>query len=81
MSPGLIAATQKLVRTILLRHINSVKGMVVQGITILEHDTADRAVIAADAFSHERNDRAMEDIVSRLNIEPGVVAVSWEKKQ
>jgi hypothetical protein len=29
-------------------------------------------------FSYERNDRAMEEIVARIGIEPGVSAVSWE---
>jgi putative Mg2+ transporter-C (MgtC) family protein len=71
---------QKLIRTILLRHINNVRTMIVQGITTLDGDVADRAVVTADVFSHERNDRAMEDVVSRLNIEPGVTSVSWEKK-
>jgi hypothetical protein len=26
-----------------------------------------------------RNDRALENLMSRVNIEPGVAAVSWEK--
>ncbi len=72
---------QALVRTIVLRHLNAHKGMIVQGISLVECDQANRVAIAADVFSHERNDRAMEDLLSRLNIEPGVTAVSWERKQ
>jgi putative Mg2+ transporter-C (MgtC) family protein len=72
---------QALVRTILLRHINAHKGMVVQGISMLDCDQVQRVALAADAFSHVRNDRAMEELVSRLTIEPGVVAVSWERRQ
>jgi putative Mg2+ transporter-C (MgtC) family protein len=72
---------QALVRNIVLRHINSNKGMIVQGVSLLDCEQAHRAVFAADVFSHTRNDHAMEELVSRLNIEPGVVAVSWERRQ
>jgi putative Mg2+ transporter-C (MgtC) family protein len=37
------------------------------------------AVVVADIFSMERNDRAMEELLSRLNIEPDVTAVRWER--
>ena len=33
----------------------------------------------AEIFSLERSDRTMEDLLSRLNIELSVTAVSWEK--
>jgi putative Mg2+ transporter-C (MgtC) family protein len=39
-----------------------------------------RARILVDVFSTQRNDRAMAEIVHRLNIEPSVTAVSWEKR-
>jgi putative Mg2+ transporter-C (MgtC) family protein len=72
---------QALVRTIVLRHLNAHKGMIVQGIALVDCDQANRIAVAADVFSHQRDDRAMEELVTRLNIEPGVVAVSWERRQ
>jgi putative Mg2+ transporter-C (MgtC) family protein len=71
---------QTLVRTILMRHINARKGMIVQGISLVDCDRVHHVAVAVDVFSHERNDRAMEELVERLNIEPGVAAVSWERK-
>ena len=68
-----------MVRTILLRHVNSHPTMVVQGISTQDGDQPGRTAVVADIFSDRRNDRAMEDLVSRLNIEPGVSAVSWER--
>jgi putative Mg2+ transporter-C (MgtC) family protein len=68
-----------LVRTILLRHANSQAHMVVQGISTQEAGEPDRAAVVVEIFSLGRNDRALEHLVSRINIEPGVSAVSWEK--
>jgi putative Mg2+ transporter-C (MgtC) family protein len=70
---------QGVIRTILLRHINAHAKMAVQGIATNETETPDRVSIIVDIFSIERNDRAMEELVARLNIEPSVTAVSWEK--
>jgi putative Mg2+ transporter-C (MgtC) family protein len=69
---------QAVVRGILLRHVNAHPKMSVQGITTEEAGQAERAVVA-DIYSAERNDRAMNDLVSRVSIEPGVSAVSWEQ--
>jgi putative Mg2+ transporter-C (MgtC) family protein len=70
---------QAVIRTILIRHINSRPKMVIQGIATQDTDQHDRVAISVDIFSTERNDRAMEELVERLNIEPAVAAVSWEK--
>lgn len=67
------------IRTILLRHINSDPAMTVQGIATHDDEHSDRAAVTAEVHSLVRNDRAMEDLLSRLNIEPGVTSVSWEK--
>ena len=67
-----------IIRTILLRHINTHPGMTVQGISTQEDDHPDRTAVVADVFSVRRNDRAMEDLMSRLNIEPTVTSVRWE---
>jgi hypothetical protein len=37
------------------------------------------AAVVADIFSVERADRAMQDMMSRVNIEPSVTSVRWEK--
>jgi putative Mg2+ transporter-C (MgtC) family protein len=72
---------QGVIRTILLRHVNAHPKMTVQGISTLDGEEPGRAVVVADIFSVVRNDRAMEDLVGRLDIEPGVTAVSWDKRQ
>jgi putative Mg2+ transporter-C (MgtC) family protein len=71
---------QSVVRTILLRHINSRPNMTVQGISNQDGDQPDRSAVVVDIFATERSERAMEDLVRRLDIEPGVVAVSWERR-
>jgi putative Mg2+ transporter-C (MgtC) family protein len=71
---------QSLIRTILLRHVNAHAHMMVQGVSTQEGDQPDRAAVVIDIFSTQRNDKAMEDLVRRLDIEPGVLAVSWEKR-
>jgi putative Mg2+ transporter-C (MgtC) family protein len=70
---------ERVIRSILLRHVNSHARMTVQGISTQEADRTDEATVVADIFSIERNDRAMEDLLSRITIEPGVTSASWEK--
>jgi putative Mg2+ transporter-C (MgtC) family protein len=72
---------QALIRTILMRHINSHPKMMVQGISTQDADSPERTTIVADIYSLQRNDKAMEDLVNRLHIEPTVTAISWEKRQ
>jgi putative Mg2+ transporter-C (MgtC) family protein len=67
------------IRTILLRHVNSVAGMTIQRISTQEVADKGEATVVADVFSIERKDRAIQDVMSRLNIEPDVRSVSWEK--
>ena len=67
------------VRAIVLRHINSHPKMNVHGISTQESEQAGQVVVAAEIFSSDRNDRALQDVMSRLNIEPGVKSVRWEK--
>jgi putative Mg2+ transporter-C (MgtC) family protein len=69
-----------IIRNILMRHINSNPKMLVQGIAIQGSDGASEAVVA-DIFSVERNDRAMQEVMSRINIESSVSSVSWERVQ
>ena len=72
-------AQEGVIRTILMRHVNSHPTMILQGISTEDNDRPDRAHVVADIHSLVRNDHAMEDLVSRINIEPSVVSVSWEK--
>jgi putative Mg2+ transporter-C (MgtC) family protein len=70
---------EAIVRTILLRHVNAHPAMTIQGIARQDAEQPDMATVVADIFATARSDRAMEDLMSRINIEPGVVAVRWEK--
>jgi putative Mg2+ transporter-C (MgtC) family protein len=72
-------AQEGVVRTILLRHINSHPKMTVQRISTQAADRDGLATVVADIYAVERNDRAMQDVMSRINIDPCVSAVSWEK--
>ena len=53
--------------------------MTIQRISTQDAERADQAAVVADIFSVERADRAMQDMMSRVNIEPSVTSVSWEK--
>jgi putative Mg2+ transporter-C (MgtC) family protein len=74
-------AQEGMVRTILLRHINSIPGMTIQRISTQELAENGQAAVVADVYSFDRKDRAIQDVMSRLNIEPDVRSVSWEKVQ
>jgi putative Mg2+ transporter-C (MgtC) family protein len=66
------------IRTILMRHIGGKPRMSVHGIDTEEGEKEGR-VIVADVYAMERNDRAMEEVVARLSIEPEVTGVSWQR--
>ena len=68
------------VRQIMLLHVNSVEVMQIQGLSIHDTDNPDRGAVVADIFSSQRNDRRINDLVSRLSIEPTVTDVSWKRK-
>jgi putative Mg2+ transporter-C (MgtC) family protein len=67
------------IRTIVLRHINAHHAMTVQSLALQETGQPDSTAVVAEVFSHERNDRHLDDTVARLSIEPSVTAVSWER--
>jgi len=71
---------QGLIRTILLRHINSNPKMTVQGITTEDTAQDGHTAVVVDIFAVQRCDRALEDLVSRINIEQGIKSVSWDKR-
>lgn len=70
---------ERVIRTILMRHVNGHPKMTIQGISTKESEQEGHGIVVAEIFSLERNDRALEEIMNRLNIEPGVTAVRWER--
>lgn len=72
-------AQEGIIRAILMRHVNSHPSMILQGISTADNDRPDRAHVIADIYSLVRNDRAMEDLMSRINLESSVISVSWAK--
>jgi putative Mg2+ transporter-C (MgtC) family protein len=69
------------IRTILMRHINSQPNMTLHGLLTQDTDQHLKTVVVADIFSTERNDKYLNETVSRLSIEPSVSSVRWERVQ
>jgi putative Mg2+ transporter-C (MgtC) family protein len=72
-------AQEVVIRSILMRHVNSKESMHLQGIAIRDAEQPDHTAVVADIYSTIRNDKAMEELVSRINIEPSVTSVRWER--
>jgi len=66
------------IRHILMRHVNGHEKLTLQGIAT-EDEEGGRTIVVATIYSTERNDRAMEEIVTRVSIEPQVRAVLWQR--
>ncbi len=67
------------VRTALLRHLSSIPGLVVTGVTARKKKGRKRMTVVADLHAEPANDKLIQEVVSRLIIEPGVLAARWEK--
>jgi putative Mg2+ transporter-C (MgtC) family protein len=67
------------IRTIFMRHINAQPNMTLQGISTEDIDQAGKTAVVAQVISGQRNDKYMNDFVSRISIEPSVSTVSWER--
>jgi putative Mg2+ transporter-C (MgtC) family protein len=67
------------IRSIFMRHVNSQPGMVVQGIAVQDAEQLGRSIVVVEIFSSHQDDKRMNELVSRISIEPSVSAVSWEK--
>jgi len=65
-------------RHILLRHVNGSSRLTLQKLATEDTETG-RTIVTADIFAMERNDRAIEEIVARVSIEPEVKAVGWQR--
>jgi putative Mg2+ transporter-C (MgtC) family protein len=70
---------ESLIRTILQRHINSHASLVIQGISTQDTDEDGKATVVVEVYSLGRNDKAMEALMSRINIEPSVTSVRWDR--
>jgi putative Mg2+ transporter-C (MgtC) family protein len=70
---------EALIRTILLRHINSHPRMTTHGISTQAADQPNESLVVADILSLDQQDRVIQEVMNRLNIEPAVKSVRWEK--
>jgi putative Mg2+ transporter-C (MgtC) family protein len=69
------------IRAIVTRHVNSQPSMTLQGLLTQDAEKPEKTAIVADIFSSLRNDKYLNEMVSRLSIEPSVSSVSWERVQ
>ncbi|HIK27891.1 MAG: MgtC/SapB family protein [Oscillatoriaceae bacterium SKW80] len=65
------------VRALLLQTVAGGKVMLRSLYSEDLEDTPDRVSVEADLVTQERNDAFLEQIVSRLSLEPGVISISW----
>ena len=50
-------------------------------VVVNDLDSEPGDAVVAEIYSFERNDRALQDVISRINIESSVRSVSWERVQ
>ncbi|MBF2065996.1 MAG: MgtC/SapB family protein [Calothrix sp. C42_A2020_038] len=65
------------VRALLLQSLNS-GGLRLRALHSEDLETSDRVEVEADLVTQVRDDAFLEQVVSRLSLEPGVNAVSWK---
>ncbi len=65
------------VRALLLQTVSSGKLQLRSLYSEDLEDTPDRVSVEAELVTQERNDVFLEQIVSRLSLEPGVIAIRW----
>jgi putative Mg2+ transporter-C (MgtC) family protein len=73
------ASQTAVIRNVFMRHVNSQANMMVHGISTRDTEQAGIEEVIVDIFCSVGNDRYMNELVARLNIEPGVTGVSWKK--
>jgi putative Mg2+ transporter-C (MgtC) family protein len=74
-------SNEGVIRLILLRHVNSAASMSIQGISRQDTERPEQTAVVADIYSTMRNDKYLNDLVSRISIEASVSSVSWERVQ
>jgi putative Mg2+ transporter-C (MgtC) family protein len=67
------------VRTILYRHVTGHPGLVVTGVTNRKKKSRKRITVLANVHANPADDKAILEVISRLMIEPGVLAARWER--
>lgn len=65
------------VRALLLQAVSTTGAMKLRSLHSEDLETPDRVEVEADLVTQERDDAFLEQIVTRLSLEPGVSAVSW----
>ena len=66
-------------RSILWRHVHSQPHIAIHGIATQAADQPGLAVILVQISTFGQQEHALQDLIGRLNIEPSVKSVSWEK--
>jgi putative Mg2+ transporter-C (MgtC) family protein len=67
------------VRTILYRHVTGHPGLAVTAITNRKKKSRKRIMVLANVHAKLADDKSIQEVISRLMIEPGVLAARWEK--
>lgn len=67
------------VRTILYRHVTGHTGLIVSGISNRKKKNRKRITVLANIHANPANDKAIQEMISRLMVEPGVLAARWER--
>ena len=68
------------VRTLLLYGVNNA-AMTLQALDSEDVDGNNRVRVQANLIMADRNDALLEQVISRLSLEPGVSAVSWKVRE
>jgi hypothetical protein len=79
-SPTRIASYDAaVVRTVILRHVNGHPGLSVPGVSRQGGVEAGSEVVSAEIVAVRSDEKAMGEVMNRLNIEPSVRSVRWQK--
>jgi putative Mg2+ transporter-C (MgtC) family protein len=65
------------VRAVLLQAISSNPEMKLRSLNSEDLEDRERVEVEADFLTQERNDKFLEQIISRLSLEPGISGVRW----
>lgn len=75
-----VETQEAVIRTVILRHVNSDNKMTTEGISTRDEVEEDGlCMVSADIVAVEPRERAIQDLMTRINIEPGVKSLSWRK--
>lgn len=65
------------VRAVILQAVSTSTAMKLRSLNSEDLEESDDVEVEADLLTQERNDNLLEQMVSRLSLEPGIRAVSW----